>query len=200
MFFQVVGLHNNVYSLFDHPLCFFVFLTQLIITAVLYQSLFCSCSCCSCCSCVGHRQMLTSCFLLSSVFNRPYLVFKSTSSVFKLSHKLSRFNNVFAISPKIFTAKLQFLHNTVAHIIFPSCHFQTLQYMLRRSERPHSAKKYPFPHLEMHCKVQKMTTMIECSVLYHIMKELKLTIEYPGRYKTKPDLTTFWSIFQNIHC
>ena len=45
-----------------------------------------------------------------------------------------------------------------------------------------------------------MTTMIECSVLYHVMKEVKLTIEYLGRYKTKTDLTTFCNIFQNIHC
>ena len=45
-------------------------------TAVLYQSLFCHCSCCPCCSCVCHRQMLTYCFLLSSVFNRPSLNFQ----------------------------------------------------------------------------------------------------------------------------
>ena len=32
------------------------------------------------------------------------------------------------------------------------------------------------------------------------MKELKPTIEYLGRYKTKTDLTTFYNIFQNIHC
>ena len=30
-----------------------------------------------------------------------------------------------------------------------------------------------------------MTTMIEHSVLYHKMKELKLTIEYHGRYNAK---------------
>ena len=43
---------------------------------------------------------------------------------------------LFGISPKIFTAKLQFLHNTVAHIsFFLSCHGQTLQYMLNKSKK-----------------------------------------------------------------
>ena len=46
----------------------------------------------------------------------------------------------------------------------------------------------------------RLTTMIEYSVIYHIMKELKLTIEYLGRYKTKTDLKFFCNIFQNIHC
>ena len=65
---------------------------------------------------------ILSCLLLFSVFNRPSVVFKRTSSVCnRLSAvfksvpfsclKLSLF---FAISPKICTAKLQFLHNTVA--------------------------------------------------------------------------------------
>ena len=45
-----------------------------------------------------------------------------------------------------------------------------------------------------------MTTMIGYSVLYHIMKELKLTIEYLGRYKTKTDSTTSCNILQNTHC
>ena len=45
-----------------------------------------------------------------------------------------------------------------------------------------------------------MTTVIEGSVLSYILKELKLTIEYLGRYKTKTDLTTGGIIFKNIHC
>ena len=109
---------------------------------------------------------------------------------------------LFAISSKIFTAKLQFLHNKVAYIhFFPSCQFQTLQCMLGRSKRSYSPKQKnsisPFGNA---LQGQKMTTMIECSVFYHIMKELKLTIEYLGRYKTKTYSTTFCNIFKYFHC
>ena len=47
-----------------------------------------------------------------------------------------------------------------------------------------------------------MTTLIKCSVLYHILKELNITIEYFGRYKTKTDLKTFFSIVikNESHC
>ena len=45
-----------------------------------------------------------------------------------------------------------------------------------------------------------MTTMIVCSVFYHVVKELKFINKYLRRYKTKTDLTTFCNIFQNIHC
>ena len=76
----------------------------------------------------------------------------------------------FAISSKIFTVKLQFLHNTVAHIqFFPSCHFQTLKYLLIRSERSLSPKeKMSISLFGNALKGPKMTTMIECSVPYYI--------------------------------
>ena len=52
------------------------------------------------------------------------------------------FKQLLAIFFKMFTAKLQFLHIKVAHIhFFPSCHFQTLQYMLSRSKRSYSPKQ-----------------------------------------------------------
>ena len=64
---------------------------------------------------------------------------------------------LFAISSKIFTTKLQFLPNTVADMhFFPLCNFQTLQSMSSRSKRLYSPnRKCPFLYLEMHCKVQK---------------------------------------------
>ena len=43
-----------------------------------------------------------------------------------------------------------------------------------------------------------MTKMIEYNVFYHIMKELKFTIECLGRYKTKTDLTTFLQYLSKI--
>ena len=63
--------------------------------------------------------------LLSSVFNRPFLVFKSMSSVFNRPSLVFKSTSAVVLSSaylcnisKIFTAKLQLLHNTVEQIHF----------------------------------------------------------------------------------
>ena len=91
---------------------------------------------------------------------------------------------------------------TVAHIhFFPSCQFQTYNTCsVGQKGHIHPKQKNSISLFGNALQGQKMTTMIECSVFYHIMKELKLTIEYLGRYKTKTYSTTFCNIFKYFHC